>query len=126
MMIYHRTKKQAANKIAANGFRLKPTKNRVECGSGVYAFSKLEDANSPYAKKTYGNYVIAIELHSVEWVKTTKLDAMNETKSGIVSNFSYNVEYLGDVVVLNDLSRINKISVSKDNGRTWNKIIFYK
>ena len=104
-----------------NGFARKTTSKRVECGSGVYTFALLEDANAPYAKKTYGNYVIAIELDSVELLHTTKLEAMKSVKNGIAKDFCYNVQYLGDVVVLNSLNKIKSYRYSNDNGKTWFK-----
>ena len=112
MKIYHRTTKKNAEAIIANGFQLKQSDYRVECGHGIYSFASMQDANSPYAKKTYGNYLVEFELCNTTQVeRTDKVTAMGQTKAGIVKNWIYNISYLGDVVVLNDLSKIRKTRI---------------
>lgn len=115
--VYHRTKKQGLQKILKEGFNLK-TGNRRESGPGIYSFDKLENANSPYAKKHYGNFIIRIPTEAV-FEDTDKITAMKETKEGIYKNRKYNIPYLGDVTVLYDLPNIENLEYSQDNGKTW-------
>jgi hypothetical protein len=116
--VYHRTTKQGLNKILTEGFNLNDGYRR-ESGVGVYSFEDVEDANRPYAKKKYGNYIVRIPIDGIDFEETDKVSAMNETKQGIHKNRVYTIPYLGRVTVLKDFGDKQAYQYSKDNGKTW-------
>lgn len=120
MKLYHRTKRPAAKRILAEGFRL-GSKHRQESGSGIYTVTSLDDANRPYNKKHYGDTIVRIKVpDDLVWSRGTKVEFIHLTKKGIHGNRIYTTEGTnGEVAVLNQVNAIISLEVSTDNGKTW-------
>jgi len=126
--LYHRTMKKKAKSILANGFMPKPDGvARIESGNGIYTVTNLEDSNNPYNKKHYGNYIVRIgyDASKIEWEYGKKIDFMKLAKEGSHGNRQYDIKDVGKVAVLHDVDKIVSVELSKDNGKTWEKSLFY-
>jgi len=126
--LYHRTKKEKAKSILANGFRLKPdTANRIESGNGIYTVTSLEDINNSYNKKHYGNYIVRIgyDNSKVKWEYGEKVDFMKLAKEDNHGDRRYHIKNVGEVAVFHSIDKIVSIEISKDNGKTWEKSLLY-
>lgn len=121
MYLYHRTRKNNAQKIMRQGFRITSgNRKRKRNGLGVYTVSNLMDANLDYLKKHYGNVIVRIEVsENISFNKCTHAEALEATKQGVVLNNMYPCPDHGHVVVLCDLEGIVGLSYSTDNGNTW-------
>ena len=124
IVIYHRTRLRGVRTIAQKGISLKPG-NRRESGPGLYCLASLGEANQPYPKKTYGNFILRITA-DITPEETDKITAMEATKAGNYGDRMYDIPYLGNVIVLYSIEKITSIEVSQDNGKSWKSLNDYK